>query len=75
MQEQLGQQLSPKSIRNILFDKYEMGRLLGLGTFAKVYHGRNLITNESVAIKVITKTTSKTKASWSKYSAKFVSCT
>ncbi|KAL6286069.1 hypothetical protein ACE6H2_010459 [Prunus campanulata] len=55
MQEQLGQQLSPKSIRNILFDKYEMGRLLGLGTFAKVYHGRNLITNESVAIKVINK--------------------
>ncbi|KAH0982884.1 hypothetical protein GBA52_010061 [Prunus armeniaca] len=56
MQEQeLGQQQCPKSPRNILFDKYEMGRLLGLGTFAKVYHGRNLITNESVAIKVINK--------------------
>ncbi|XP_008228976.1 PREDICTED: CBL-interacting serine/threonine-protein kinase 12-like [Prunus mume] len=56
MQEQeLGQQQCPKSPRNILFDKYEMGRLLGLGTFAKVYHGRNLITNESVAIKVMNK--------------------
>ncbi|XP_062007987.1 CBL-interacting serine/threonine-protein kinase 25-like [Rosa rugosa] len=41
--------------RNIIFDKYEMGRFLGQGTFAKVYHGRNLATNESVAIKVINK--------------------
>ncbi|KAK9922967.1 hypothetical protein M0R45_031403 [Rubus argutus] len=41
--------------RNIIFDKYEMGRLLGQGTFAKVYHGRNLASNESVAIKVINK--------------------
>ncbi|XP_068304585.1 CBL-interacting serine/threonine-protein kinase 5-like [Pyrus communis] len=48
-------QLSPKSQRNILFDKYEMGRLLGQGTFAKVYHGKNLATKENVAIKVINK--------------------
>lgn len=41
--------------RNIIFNKYEMGRVLGQGNFAKVYHGRNLITNESVAIKVIKK--------------------
>ncbi|XP_061360341.1 CBL-interacting serine/threonine-protein kinase 5-like [Gastrolobium bilobum] len=41
--------------RNIIFDKYEMGRVLGQGNFAKVYYGRNLITNESVAIKVIKK--------------------
>lgn len=41
--------------RNILFGKYEMGRLLGQGTFAKVYYGKNLISNESVAIKVIHK--------------------
>ncbi|KDP41975.1 hypothetical protein JCGZ_26993 [Jatropha curcas] len=40
---------------HILFDKYEMGRLLGQGTFAKVYKGRNLATNESVAIKVVHK--------------------
>lgn len=41
--------------RNILFGKYEMGRVLGQGTFAKVYYGKNLISNESVAIKVINK--------------------
>ena len=41
--------------RNILFGKYEMGRLLGQGTFAKVYYGKNLVTAESVAIKVINK--------------------
>lgn len=41
--------------RNILFGKYEMGRLLGQGTFAKVYHARNIVTGESVAIKVINK--------------------
>ncbi|XP_016486416.1 CBL-interacting serine/threonine-protein kinase 25-like [Nicotiana tabacum] len=41
--------------RNIIFGKYEMGRLLGQGTFAKVYYGRNIKTSESVAIKVINK--------------------
>ncbi|KAK4374701.1 hypothetical protein RND71_005378 [Anisodus tanguticus] len=41
--------------RNIIFGKYEMGRLLGQGTFAKVYYGRHIITSESVAIKVINK--------------------
>ncbi|KAJ4718632.1 Non-specific serine/threonine protein kinase [Melia azedarach] len=41
--------------RSILFGKYEMGRMLGQGTFAKVYYGRNLATQESVAIKVINK--------------------
>ncbi|KAK4771354.1 hypothetical protein SAY87_031886 [Trapa incisa] len=41
--------------RNVIFGKYEMGRLLGQGTFAKVYHGKNLETQESVAIKVINK--------------------
>lgn len=41
--------------RNIIFGKYEMGRLLGKGTFAKVYHARNLKTSESVAVKVICK--------------------
>ncbi|KAL5574470.1 hypothetical protein UlMin_016169 [Ulmus minor] len=42
-------------LRNIIFSKYEMGRLLGQGTFAKVYYGKNLETGESVAIKVINK--------------------
>lgn len=41
--------------RNIIFGKYEMGRLLGQGTFAKVYYAKNLVTSESVAIKVINK--------------------
>ncbi|KAL8232300.1 hypothetical protein R6Q57_002078 [Mikania cordata] len=39
--------------RHIIFGKYEMGRLLGQGTFAKVYHARHLFTSESVAVKVI----------------------
>ncbi|KAK7410216.1 hypothetical protein VNO78_00825 [Psophocarpus tetragonolobus] len=38
-----------------VFGKYEMGRLLGKGTFAKVYYGRHISTGESVAIKVINK--------------------
>lgn len=41
--------------RHVLFGKYEMGRLLGKGTFAKVYYGKQLMTGESVAIKVINK--------------------
>lgn len=41
--------------RHIIFGKYEMGRLLGKGTFAKVHHARNIMTSESVAIKVISK--------------------
>lgn len=39
----------------ILMDRYELGRLLGQGTFAKVYYARNLKTSQSVAIKVIDK--------------------
>ncbi|KAK9690497.1 hypothetical protein RND81_09G132100 [Saponaria officinalis] len=41
--------------RNIIFNKYELGRQLGQGTFAKVYYGKNIVTNESVAIKIISK--------------------
>ncbi|CAL9231501.1 unnamed protein product [Arabidopsis halleri] len=39
----------------VLFGKYEMGRLLGKGTFAKVYYGKEITTGESVAIKIINK--------------------
>lgn len=39
----------------ILMNRYELGRMLGQGTFAKVYHARNLASNKSVAIKVIDK--------------------
>ncbi|KAJ1297223.1 hypothetical protein BS78_01G361600 [Paspalum vaginatum] len=40
---------------NILMQRYEMGKLLGKGSFAKVYHARNVKTSQSVAIKVIDK--------------------
>jgi 5'-AMP-activated protein kinase catalytic alpha subunit len=40
---------------NILMGRYELGRLLGQGTFAKVYYARNLKTGESVAIKAMDK--------------------
>ncbi|KAH6827631.1 SOS3-interacting protein 1 [Perilla frutescens var. hirtella] len=39
----------------ILMKKYEVGRMLGQGSFAKVYYGRNVGTGQSVAIKVIDK--------------------
>uniref|UniRef100_A0A0D6QTB0 non-specific serine/threonine protein kinase n=1 Tax=Araucaria cunninghamii TaxID=56994 RepID=A0A0D6QTB0_ARACU len=38
-----------------LMGKYELGKHLGQGTFAKVYHARNIKTGESVAIKVMDK--------------------
>lgn len=40
---------------SVLMGKYDLGRLLGQGTFAKVYYGRLLQTGQSVAIKVIDK--------------------
>ncbi|KAK4760668.1 hypothetical protein SAY87_005561 [Trapa incisa] len=40
---------------SVLHGKYELGRLLGHGTFAKVYHARNLQTGRSVAMKVVAK--------------------
>ncbi|KAL4395066.1 hypothetical protein AHAS_Ahas02G0214800 [Arachis hypogaea] len=39
----------------VLMQRYELGRLLGQGNFAKVYHGRSLITGISVAIKIVDK--------------------
>uniref|UniRef100_A0A8I6X1R2 non-specific serine/threonine protein kinase n=2 Tax=Hordeum vulgare subsp. vulgare TaxID=112509 RepID=A0A8I6X1R2_HORVV len=39
----------------VLMNRYELGRILGHGTFAKVYHARSLMCNHSVAIKVIDK--------------------
>ncbi|GAB2298584.1 CBL-interacting serine/threonine-protein kinase 20 [Dionaea muscipula] len=39
----------------ILMHKYELGRLLGQGTFAKVYYARCLTTGQSVAIKMLDK--------------------
>ncbi|KAK8596586.1 hypothetical protein V6N13_001199 [Hibiscus sabdariffa] len=40
---------------SVLTRRYEIGRLLGQGTFAKVYYARSIQTNQSVAIKVIDK--------------------
>lgn len=39
----------------VLTQRYELGRLLGQGTFAKVYYARSLAANHAVAIKVIDK--------------------
>lgn len=36
-------------------ERYELGRLLGQGNFAKVYYARDIKTGQSVAIKVIDK--------------------
>jgi len=41
--------------RKLVFEKYEMGRLLGCGAFAKVYHARDARTGQSVAVKVVSK--------------------
>ncbi|CAK9168840.1 unnamed protein product [Ilex paraguariensis] len=39
----------------VLHGKYELGRLLGHGTFAKVYHARNIQNGRSAAMKVVGK--------------------
>jgi 5'-AMP-activated protein kinase, catalytic alpha subunit len=39
----------------ILMGRYELGRLLGKGTFGKVHYARNLESNQGVAIKMMDK--------------------
>ncbi|MBA0869356.1 hypothetical protein Goshw_027361, partial [Gossypium schwendimanii] len=39
----------------VLMQRFELGRLLGQGTFAKVYYARNLTNGQSCAIKIIDK--------------------
>ncbi|KAF6156051.1 hypothetical protein GIB67_010975 [Kingdonia uniflora] len=41
--------------RSVLMQKYELGRLLGQGTFAKVYYAKNIKSGQSVAIKIFDK--------------------
>ncbi|KAK8453947.1 hypothetical protein SEVIR_5G369600v4 [Setaria viridis] len=41
--------------RTILMGRYEIGKQLGQGTFAKVFYARNLTTGLAVAIKMINK--------------------
>ncbi|XWS09487.1 hypothetical protein CRYUN_Cryun40dG0088900 [Craigia yunnanensis] len=48
-------ELSEISSEITLFGKYEVGKLLGCGAFAKVYHARNVRTGQSVAIKAVSK--------------------
>ncbi|MQM10481.1 hypothetical protein Taro_043377 [Colocasia esculenta] len=45
----------PSASKAVLHGKYEMGRLLGHGTFAKVYLARDIRTGRSVAMKVVGK--------------------
>uniref|UniRef100_A0A3Q7I0H2 non-specific serine/threonine protein kinase n=1 Tax=Solanum lycopersicum TaxID=4081 RepID=A0A3Q7I0H2_SOLLC len=40
---------------SILMERYELGRLLGQGTYAKVHHARDVKTSMNVAIKIIDK--------------------
>jgi 5'-AMP-activated protein kinase catalytic alpha subunit len=42
-------------ISRLLLGRYELGRLLVMGTFAKVYHACNVGTREEVAIKIMDK--------------------
>ncbi|XP_049410929.1 CBL-interacting serine/threonine-protein kinase 11-like [Solanum stenotomum] len=44
------------SSETTIFNKYELGKLLGCGAFAKVYHARDIKDGRSVAIKIINKT-------------------
>ncbi|KAL8153086.1 hypothetical protein V2J09_010846 [Rumex salicifolius] len=41
--------------RKVLLERYEMGRVLGVGNFGKVCVGRHVETGECVAIKIISK--------------------
>ncbi|KAL2484934.1 CBL-interacting serine/threonine-protein kinase 11 [Abeliophyllum distichum] len=50
-----GNSLPTEELGCTLFKKYELGKLLGCGAFAKVYHARDLRTGQSVAIKVMSK--------------------
>ncbi|XP_061364960.1 CBL-interacting serine/threonine-protein kinase 11-like isoform X2 [Gastrolobium bilobum] len=43
------------AMETALFGKYELGRVLGCGAFAKVYYARNVHTGQSVAVKIINK--------------------
>ncbi|KAL8511587.1 hypothetical protein ACS0TY_018120 [Phlomoides rotata] len=44
-----------KELQGLLLGRYDIGKVIGVGTFAKVYLAKNVRTGESVAIKVIDK--------------------
>ncbi|CAA7028129.1 unnamed protein product [Microthlaspi erraticum] len=54
-QSQSPPQLPDKTKASILLGKYELGRRLGSGSFAKVHVARSLETGELVAVKIIDK--------------------
>ncbi|VFQ79503.1 unnamed protein product [Cuscuta campestris] len=49
-----GDNAAPDS-QSKIFGKYELGKLLGCGAFAKVYHARAVMTGQSVAVKAVSK--------------------
>lgn len=49
------EEIAPPTGNNIFSGRYELGRILGHGTFAKVYLARNLRTGQNVAMKVVDK--------------------
>ncbi|KAL1213288.1 CBL-interacting serine/threonine-protein kinase 14 [Cardamine amara subsp. amara] len=55
MVDSVAVEFPPENRRGKLFGKYEVGKLVGCGAFAKVYHGRDTSTGQSVAIKVVSK--------------------
>ncbi|KAM0061336.1 putative protein kinase CAMK-CAMKL-CHK1 family [Helianthus debilis subsp. tardiflorus] len=52
--EYAGEEYQPATEKNLL-GKYELGQLLGYGAFAKVYHGWDIESKQSFAIKAINK--------------------
>lgn len=52
---QIDLQRAMENTGTVLMQRYELGRLLGQGTFAKVHYAKNLKTGMSVAIKIIDK--------------------
>ena len=44
-----------KYCKLVMQGKYELGRVLGQGTFARVYYARNVESGKSVAMKVVGK--------------------
>ncbi|KAK4727814.1 hypothetical protein R3W88_032731 [Solanum pinnatisectum] len=47
--------MGPEQKCAVLYGKYELRRVLGQGSFAKVYHARNVVTGENIAMKVVGK--------------------
>ncbi|KAL2896385.1 CBL-interacting serine/threonine-protein kinase 6 [Bienertia sinuspersici] len=53
--ESQSQQQQKQFVKLVMHGKYELGRVLGQGTFARVYYARHVDTSTSVAMKVVGK--------------------